>query len=679
MAIFETLAGVMPDHHTSAFLEWAERIESVLRAMLAASASAAYDTTIYWDPELGDDLNSGETENDPVQTEVAVRNIIDGTSGTIRLRLRRGRDYHSMSGVTWTTDHYTVILIDGRDCRIDLYGDVENISTYFHAALPMVGGGLSNWVKDGSNPSYYYDLTGHFPSGISTPASTVDRVYYHNTTEESGQGSVSTLLTRQTSLANCNATPGSFYWDAGNQWVYVHTATSSNPGDDYWAVPSNILSMFRIENCNGYVDLSGGWLQAYDAEGYGFGHALNDTNSHAYFISSGATGSNLVIAANFLTAYGSAHGTASWGSFEINGGSTVFIGARCRRSIDHSGGNNFINFYAYSANNEGLAIDCHVLSPTIINNNWGKTIGGHTSGGTTGIVGAIRCSNLGGTCFASSDAQGTGNTPSTFKNFALDCVEGSYASPATNMGSAGKTSYINATVYIGGDPGVTNTGFVNIGTSNIFSGIHINPIWYIVYNGPSEANGHGITYGSGAQDMILEHPLVVLDNRNVNTGARGLGIHSNCTHAGTNTIATQPVSRGLFVRSEDNVEVVCPGWRNGTVAGDADPYMIDNAYYGMSNSPDILREQAGYNNVTNPVELVSSPISETAGVYTPVDYSITDSPGLIEYDRNKNRRGVEQTARGPWEHPDLIPVVHFLSRSISRSLSRLRSRFVGRG
>lgn len=224
------------------------------------------------DPINGSNANDGNSELTPYQTLAYAY-----TTGA-------GRRFHVKAGsiFTYATGFQATALVQA--ISIDLYGGTDD--AYLTTAAPMVyslDGVLTNtYVANGAANAFDINLV------------------FDITYKDANDSEIKYI--RQTSAASVNTTPGSYYYDAGADLLYVRTWDSRVPDSSLYAcmgtvtaIPTNNTSHFRAvhaEHIRFYggraVEVNAAVAQARRQVSFHYCRAMNGGGNGGFFIRNNA-------------------------------------------------------------------------------------------------------------------------------------------------------------------------------------------------------------------------------------------------------------------------------------------------------------------------------------------------------------------------------------------------------
>lgn len=597
-------AGQRPSATSYELLAYRHRLLALAYAPLL-EANKARSTTYYVDSAAGSDANAGTSTGAPVQTLSKVHDLIQASSGDVRVRFKYGSEFvGSGANYEWSTNdhsHRAAVYCRKDNITLDCYGDPRDGKVVFR-----ISAGLGSSWTDATGGAYY----------ASGWTSTVDMVYETD-------GSTATF-TRQTSLANCQANARSMYYDAGNDRVYVNYNDADSPPSDLYAIEANYVTCLRIRGDDIICDMDG-------ADFYGFGLHNSDQNSHDYAVGALVESGDLITVANVNAYYGSAHLVATWHQSAGEDGCICWLNI----AGAHGYAGRVINVYQPSG---GMSAVLHnVRSEDTI----AQAADGHTASGTLGDIWADSC--YGGVRIADIDAtkstvfgchQGSHDTPVTGNSIRMpnsgDCINSTFWCQTTGEGTTLSSSakfyncHLDFISTFSGDSFVAKGIFSSaVDASSI--DIEAYHTTFRLFN-PSGGSRRGVGLSYDAVQ---------------NTGEDTDGVATRCCWINSGPYnSTYPVHPGI---GNSDIEQVNCSYRNCKVTGS--------------------RDQAGYDNVTTAAEISNDTIEVHRGqvVFVAGPQQVRSIAPSVEYDIHGQRRRSDTSTDGPVE---LLP-----SSSIATSIA----------
>lgn len=270
------------------FLEWVPAYVD----QCVQSVPLERPTVYYFSPDGHDDTGTGSPSN-PYKTIAKANDVIDRSSGNIRLRWRIGGVYRSTVGLVVNKPNVTV---DSYRLNSDPTSAPKPLLTRFDPPVSNQA-----WQPTGD--------AGVFRTTVATPVAWVKYV-----------GDESTVFRRMLDLAECRATQGSWFWDASG--LYVHTFSNHSLVDTDRAIEYVVKN-----NLNGIwvTDQANVRLHNLRVEGFGAG-TPGDYSYSGYGIRYDGVGSHRCVVTECESYYNGRHSMTKVG--DGIGGSFVLV--RCR-------------------------------------------------------------------------------------------------------------------------------------------------------------------------------------------------------------------------------------------------------------------------------------------------------------------------------------------------------------
>lgn len=607
------LAGSRPTATSYSLLGYRQRLLAEAYAPLQESAKARA-TTYYVDSSAGDDSNDGLSTGAPVQTLSEVHDLIQASSGDVRVRFKYGSEFvGSGKDYNWLSSHNCAVYANKDNLTFDCYGDPDDGVVVFR-----ISGGLgSSWTDSGDGVTYY----------ASGWTDAVDMVYETDgSTDE---------FSRETSLVDCQATSRSMYYSVSTDRVYVNYNGADAPPSDLYAVEANNITCLRLEGDDIIVDLDG-------AEFYGYGLDNADQNSHDYAVGVLVQSGDVVTVANLEAYYGSSHTVATWHESTGTDGHVSWLNLKGGRGY----AGRLINAYQPSGGMTTIVANCSVVENI-------RVVNGHTASGTLGEIWVDSC-------------QGRFGISDTVEEDTIyfGCTQGTGAEPLSSLSLTTGSTFINCEFYYRGSGDAFTSG-----TSSAFLNCIIDfDSTYSSDNFIAKAIFSGAV-SAGSVAATFDHCLLRFSNPSGGS-KRGVGLCYDSmqnSDADTNAIAT----RSIWARNGANSSTypVAPG------IGDSDTNQVDCSYHDIRLTTS--RNQAGYSNVTTAQELARDPADEYQGqrLYRPTTGMVRSQAPTIGYDILGQRRRSDVSTDGPME---LIPSSESNSSSAGNGLvTSLVSELVG--
>ncbi len=272
---------------SSSFPSWARQyVEN------AVSSCPLDRPTTYYFSQAGSDTTGDGTQGNPWKSIAKANEVLQGSSGDLRLRFRAGEIWREPDGLVVDRPHVTV---DSYSASGDPLSAKKPLFSRFEPPVPSHA-----WVPVG--PGTY---------SVSTSAD-VAWVKYWNDDE--------TVFRRMENLDDCLATAGSWHWESGQ--LYVHNFTDQ----DLSASDLRIEYVLKNQGTGIWIkDVPDVRIMGLHVEGFGAG-TPGDESYTGYAIESDVTGSGRTVVSECDTFYSGRHSITKIGQGQ--GGSLVVV--RCR-------------------------------------------------------------------------------------------------------------------------------------------------------------------------------------------------------------------------------------------------------------------------------------------------------------------------------------------------------------
>lgn len=243
-ATAQTAATTATTQASTATTKASEAAASAVAAASSATTVTALDPSyrgfaVYVDSVSGNDANAGTTSAAPVKTIAQALTLVSGNTSP-EIYLKRASVFREQFQLP-------------NGCKVMSYGPATS-------PKPIVSGAdlLSNASFSlTSGQTYTYQIS--LPSIASTTNpyvsvtnSDVLMVWENNT--RLGYTFNQSGYTRPTSIANVEATAGSFWWDSTNKILYIHPADNSNPTSNGKVYEATVRTLAIHGGDNIYVD-----------------------------------------------------------------------------------------------------------------------------------------------------------------------------------------------------------------------------------------------------------------------------------------------------------------------------------------------------------------------------------------------------------------------------------------
>lgn len=632
---YSTLFGEPPAPRSQEFPAWMDRY--IAHRLRPLALGKARTTTYYVDATDGDDGNDGLTPAEAFQTLGKVHDVLDESVGNVRFRFERGETWRGYGkDYQWTAaddGHWAAVYCDLPSVTFDDYGNPNAAGPIFVVGSLDIAAATSFTQADSPNTNAWYVSTAGF--GGETPHWIVD------------QADVFNYYTNATSVANCHATPRSFYYDSGASRLYIHDSDSNNPNDaDFYVIPSNDNDCFRLEGDDNICAIK-------DSLFIGWGITHTTSNRHDYGISLGQSGTEECTVAYATSVYTSAHCSATWQVGGVSGG--IFTIVDCHWGLNQPiAGQNGFNAYMPAGDAEYLFVRCSTDWTALDGTNV-LTMDGHTTAAPAyhDLVVIYDCDGV-CICGGLPPAADVSGASTDIRGFKILCQNGTTASPrahftpSTNMVEIGCEDWLRS---------------VDASTAQLTA----TPITSLYLNGIIALDNIDRT-GSGACSITsstesantgrFENCHFYFENTAPNT--RGVGVHlqvmNNAATPGTpsNIVCKNCIWEGVSGNPSSNPLV--PG------VGNTSTSQVRNAYWQMLSAGVAARPQGGYSNATSPLELSQQP--DVTGAAVNAQLIISEASETLYYDRNWRLRtvGDNQTTCGPFEDETIRGDVLWLPR-----------------
>ena len=283
---FDLLVGAMPAPQTLAFIRW---IKKLIRLRLAEIPLAR--TTTYFFSQAGNDTTGNGSQATPWRTIAKANEIINASSGNIRLRFNRGDIWRETTG----------LLVNKANVTIDDYGSGQLQKPRFSAfqlygtGWTATAGRINVWqISEATKVAWFRE------------ANDVVNVPYR----------------KMTSVAQVESTRGSWWWESGTNTLYVHTKAEAAvaPSSDvrgYERVYDSLVDGIQVTNVDGCR------IENIRCDGYG-ANATSGAAASWYGIKAICEGTNAVVVKDCEAYYNGKHsmGQVAGGS----GGISTWIG-----------------------------------------------------------------------------------------------------------------------------------------------------------------------------------------------------------------------------------------------------------------------------------------------------------------------------------------------------------------
>jgi len=319
---FLSVVGPIPDPKSFAFLPWKDRRYASIRSYCDNFRSATY----YFSTS-GNNANDGLTPATAKQTLAEVNNVIAASSGNITILFKRGDE--------WNTN--TNITLNKAKITLDAYGTgnlpwINRFAQKYTTGWALAAG--NRYTRTENTDTAWVRLTG-WDLSKATGATQV--------------------LSRQTSSANCQATPYSFFW--GTNVLHVNLGGSD---------PNTIPLEGNPTSTNPGIVVTADACCVKNIRVDGFGQDFsNPHNPQSYQIQWNQPADKVGYAYNCETYYGGTHLHA--GFISGNGNITLVENCTAGFAMQGSAGETIFNSYSDNGLQEFYLVGCTCLAGTLPN------------------------------------------------------------------------------------------------------------------------------------------------------------------------------------------------------------------------------------------------------------------------------------------------------------------------
>ena len=362
--------------------------------------------------DAGNDITGDGSQGNPWKSIAKAQKVLDASSGNVALLFKRGDVWQEtatytlpiLSGATPGSAAVTVsptvtssfpvigqtVTLNGGSAEtlpIQSYGLVNGVET-FHFSRGMANAGhtavqltlfsglylaqpnvtIGAW-GDGTRKPIFSAFADRFPASRFAGAATRGDGYTRTWSQVDANtvgwvrevGDVINVYRRLASVAQVDATPGSWYQDLTTHIVYVHAPDDlilNTAGRDFEAVPvNNAIAVF-------VSDVDGTRLDGIRIDGYGcaYNNTLDPSSARAYGIKGTVEGAHACVVSNCETYFDHNHGIGVLGNF--SGGLITYF--QCKAGWDTAPDAPFVSYHPHGGQ-ETIVHECEcpgVVAPS---------------------------------------------------------------------------------------------------------------------------------------------------------------------------------------------------------------------------------------------------------------------------------------------------------------------------
>jgi hypothetical protein len=615
---YTSAVGVPPVCTSLAFLAWMQR----LLAYRLAEIPLARGTTYYFS-QSGNDTTGDGSQANPWKTISKANTVIGNwtsTSAGLRLRFNRGDIWRETTGLTINKSHVTV----------DDYGTGKRKPLFNRFAITY----NTSWTLDSG--------------AVYRRAETNDIAWFRQ------QNDLTTAFSRQNSIANVQANPGSFWWDSTGKILYMQSVDGIAPTSSFRAYEA-VTSNATAASSGILVTADDVRVQNIRCDGWGCDRTTPHNNTAYNFMSQLTAGQSAL----FVGCEGYYSGSHIMGTLDTGaGGITTWISPRFGWQMYTSAGNTAINGYSHNGGHEFFVYDYECIGGVLPSsdggsNSKGTAIYGHTSSGTAALYLCWRGRVVGGKYQAHSSA-GFFNAASftdlaDCRAFVVDDVldasdlamSGQFQDAAVGEIIARQYNVVINPRYRFSTGAWTGGSQSQVNATSNNSGIAINGDFRFDARQYKGSAGTGMFYSVGPNSLSVYNCRFEL----MRTGLRHRsGFFFPCANNDTNP-ATGNMHNCIYAVNDVGGDALTDntvGWNNDAAL------MRNNIYCGVQAS--LAANVRGYSNDPYAVVLDSPPDRTPSSGSLLLSANQQPIMGYrLEYDARWQRRNYGSTAIGPYE------------------------------